>query len=55
MAYYLTIKRGRNLRNIDISNLEGFSRNSGIKTSYMYSLYEIDRFTSNYDDEFAFR
>ena len=55
MAYCLTIKNGNNFRLLDISSLTYFDRLSKFKDKYSYSLNEIDKFTSYFDNEIYFR
>lgn len=55
MAYCLTIKSGNNFRLLDISLLNYFTRLSKFKDSSSYSLNEIDKFTSYFDNEISFR
>lgn len=50
MAYYLTIKEKNNLKLLDVSNLDEFTRLSKYKGG-VYSLEEIDLFTECFDDE----
>lgn len=55
MAYCLTIRENNNFRLLDISLLDGFERLSKFKDCNSYSLNEIDKFTSCFDNEIAFR
>lgn len=54
MAYYITIKDKDDYKTIDISNHVFFERLSNFKGD-RYSLEELDKFTSNYANELAFR
>lgn len=54
MAYYITIKNKDDYKTIDISDHVFFERLSNFKGD-RYSLEELDRFTSNYANELAFR
>ena len=54
MAYYLTVKNKEGYKSLDISNHYLFERMSKYKND-RYSLEEIDKFTSNYANELAFK
>ena len=50
MAYYLTIRKGKNYKLLDVTSLDRFERLSAFKNSGM-SLYEVDKFTTKFKDE----
>ena len=53
MAYYLTVKRGKENISLDITSLEMFKRISNNKKGF--SLEEIDRCTMFFRDEYQFK
>ena len=54
MAYYLTIKKNNTFKLLDVSSLNEFKRISKFKKN-AYSLEEIDRFTSCFENEFQLK
>lgn len=50
MAYYLTMKKGKNYNLLNVTSLDRFERLSNFKNIGM-SLYEIDKFTTKFKDE----
>ena len=54
MAYYLTIKRGKDYKLLNVTSLDRFERLSDFKNIGM-SLYEVDKFTTKFKDENDFK
>lgn len=50
MAYYLTVKKGKDYKLLNVSSLDKFERLSNFKNIGM-SLYEVDNFTTKFKDE----